>query len=166
MAASEPVQNNDPTAVPPEIRDVLAGLRWRIRGYVWLQGLALAATWIGVTFWAALAIDYLPILVGADEMPRLARAVLLAAIAAVTLWILYRWVLRRTFVPLADRSLAILLERRYRDFHDSLITAVELSRATRVGFPFESGTLWPILSKTLCAASLRCDPRRSSTHGR
>ena len=71
MAASETIQNSDSIAVPPEIRDVLAGLRWRIRGYVWLQGLALAATWIGVTFWAALAIDYLPILVGADEMPRL-----------------------------------------------------------------------------------------------
>lgn len=130
MAAIEPLPHNDATNVPPEIRAVLSGLRWRIRGYVWLQGLALAATWIGVTFWGAMAIDYLPVLVGADEMPRLARAVLLIAIAAVAFGIVYRWVLRRTFVPLADRSLAILLERRYLDFHDGLITVVELGRSS------------------------------------
>jgi hypothetical protein len=113
--------------LPSEIRRLLAGLRWRIRGYVWLQGLALAAAWIGATFWCALALDYLPVLAGAGEMPRAARSVLLCIIAGVMGWILYRWVLRRTFVSLADRSMAVLLERRYREFSDGLITSVEMA---------------------------------------
>jgi hypothetical protein len=92
-----------------------------------VEGLALAVIWICLTFWAGLALDYLPVLVGADEMPRVARALVLTAIAIVLGIILYRWILRRAFVRMADRSMAILLERRYRQFHDSLITSVELT---------------------------------------
>jgi hypothetical protein len=108
-------------------RAKLAALRRRIRLYVWLEGLAVALVWLGLTFWIGLAIDYLPVLVGASEMPRAARAVLLAAIAAVLAWILYRWILRRAFVRLADHSMALLLERQFDRFHDSLLTSVELS---------------------------------------
>ena len=113
--------------IADEIQSLLAGLRWRIRAYVWLEGLSLAVIWLGLTFWAALALDYLPILVGASEMPRAARGVVLAVIAGVLAFILYRWIFRRTFVPLNDESMAILLERRFRQFHDSLVTTVELA---------------------------------------
>jgi hypothetical protein len=116
----------DKLGMPPEIREVLVGLRRRIRGYVWLQGLALVIAWAGVLFWTALALDYLPVLFGAGEMPRAARAVLLFMTAAALAWVLYRWVLRRAFVPLSDRSMALLLERRHPRFQDSLITTVEL----------------------------------------
>lgn len=105
---------------------LLARLRWRIRAYVWLEGLALAVIWLGLTFWLGLALDYLPVLAGASEMPRWARAVLLLLIAAVLVWILYRWILRRALVRLPDRSMAVLLERRFRGFDDGLVTAVEL----------------------------------------
>ena len=116
-----------PEVLPREIRDLLAGLRWRIRAYVWLQGLSLAVAWIGLTFWCGLALDYLPVLAGVGEMPRVARAILLIGISLVLAFILYRWVLRRVFVRLADRSMAMLLERRHRELSESLITAVELS---------------------------------------
>ena len=121
----------DNPRLPAEIRRALSRLRWRIRGYVWLHGMSLAAIWIGLTFWLALASDYLPVLAGASELPRGVRGVLLGCIAAVLAWVLYRWVLRRSFVPLADRSLAVLLERRFLHFRDSLITAVELARPAR-----------------------------------
>jgi hypothetical protein len=110
-----------------QIRRALAGLRWRIRAYVLVEGLSVAVIWMCLTFWAGLALDYLPVLLGADEMPRAARAFVLAIIAIVLGVILYRWILRRAFVRMADRSMAILLERRYRQFRDSLITSVELS---------------------------------------
>ena len=113
--------------LPHEIRRVLRGLRWRIRAYVWLQGLSLALIWLVITFWVSLAIDYLPVLAGASEMPRQARGVLLAIISAVLLYILFQWIFRRTFVRLTDRSMAVLLERRFRDLDDSLITSVELA---------------------------------------
>jgi hypothetical protein len=94
---------------------------------VWLEGLAVALVWLGLTFWVALAIDYLPVLVGASEMPMAARAVLLVGIAGVLAFIVWRWILRRTFVRLADHSMALLLERQFDRFHDSLLTSVELS---------------------------------------
>lgn len=113
--------------LPHEIRQLLSGLRWRIRAYVWLQGLSLAVAWLGLTFWCGLALDYLPVLAGIGEMPRFARAALLAGIAAILAAILYRWVLRRAFVRLADHSMAMLLERRNAGLGESLITAVELN---------------------------------------
>ena len=98
-----------------------------MRLYVWVEGLCLGIVWLGLTFWAGLALDYLPVLAGANEMPLAARGVVLTIIAVGLAFILYRWVLRRSFVPLADRSLAVLLERRFSAFQDSLVTAVELT---------------------------------------
>ncbi|HZN34654.1 MAG TPA: hypothetical protein VFB80_12590 [Pirellulaceae bacterium] len=116
-------------ALTPDLRSLLAGLRWRIRLYIWLEGLALAVIWVGLMFWVGLALDYLPVLLGASEMPAVARGVLLAATGVMLAYILYRWIGRRTFVRLSDRSMALLLERRYSGFHDSLVTAVEMSGA-------------------------------------
>ena len=121
----------------PRIGSLLARLRWRIRAYVWLHGLALALVWLGATYWIALALDYLPVLAGATEMPRPARTVVLGVIAAVLAWILYRWVLRRTLVPLTNRNMALLLERRFRGFDDRLLTAVELSEDPQHAEPFD-----------------------------
>lgn len=111
----------------PSIRAALASVRRRIRVYVWLEGLSLAVLWLGGAFWFSLALDYFPVLVWASEMPRAARGVLLAAIVIGGLYVLNKHLFSRAFVPLADRSLAVLLERRYGEFHDSLVTSVELA---------------------------------------
>jgi hypothetical protein len=121
----------------PQIESLLAGLRWRIRAYVCLQGLCVAVIWLGATFWIALALDYLPVLAGASEMPRGARAVVLLVIAAVLAAILYRWVLSRMLMPLTNRSLALLLERRFRDFDQRLVTSVELTEDARHADTFD-----------------------------
>jgi hypothetical protein len=114
-------------ALAPDLQSLLAGLRWRIRLYIWAEGMALAVLWLGLMFWVGFGLDYLPVLMGASEMPVVARAVLLAATGLVLAYILYRWIGRRAFVPLGDRSMALLLERRYRHFDDSLVTAVEMA---------------------------------------
>lgn len=118
------------------IRALLAQLRRRIRVYVCVEGLLLVLFWLAFTFWIGLAIDYLPVLVGASETPRAARAVLLASIALIVTYVLYRWILRRTFAHLPDHSMAVLLERRFRSFHDGLVTVVELAERPEhaVGF--------------------------------
>jgi hypothetical protein len=128
-------------ALAPDLRSLLAGLRWRIRLYIWLEGLALAVIWVGLMFWIGLALDYLPVLLGASEMPAVARGVLLALSGIVLAWILYRWILSRTFVRLSDRSMALLLERRYDGFHDSLVTAVEMAQAPDHASPFSRDLL-------------------------
>ena len=74
-------------ALGSEIRHRLVQLRRRIRAYVWAEGICLALVWLGVTFWVGLAIDYLPVMLGATEMPRAARVVLLVLIATVLLLI-------------------------------------------------------------------------------
>src|SRR3954463_10456917 len=116
-------------ALTPDLQSLLTGLRWRIRLYIWAEGIALALIWLGLMFWFGLALDYLPVLIGASEMPFAPRAVLLAANGLALAYILYRWIGRRVLVPLGDRSLALVLERRFGDFHDSLVTAVEMAGA-------------------------------------
>ena len=99
-----------------DVLSLLAQLRRRIRMYVWVEGLSLALLWLGTTFWIGLAIDYLPVLMGASEMPRVPRLVLLAVIAAILAYVLYRWVFQRAFARLPDHSMAVLLERRFDRF--------------------------------------------------
>ena len=109
------------------IRSALAGLRRRIRAYVLCEGIALALIWLGSAFWIGLALDYVPVLLGASEMPRPARMFMLILVVFVLVYILYRWTLRRLFVRVSNRNLAVLLERRFGNFQDSLVTTVELA---------------------------------------
>ena len=114
----------------PRITNLFSRLRGKIRSYVWIQGIALAIIWLIATFWISLAIDYLPVKLGANEMPVVARAILLVIVSLILLFILYWWVLRRAFVSLQPRNLAVLVERSYPEFEDSLVTTVELANAS------------------------------------
>ena len=105
----------------PAIRQVLDALRRRIRWYVWLEGLGWAVAWLGAAFWASLALDrYI-------EFVHAVRLILAGLVGLVLAWVLFRRILRRAFVPLRDPSMALLLERYFPQFRDSLLTAVELS---------------------------------------
>jgi hypothetical protein len=115
----------EPFKIAASIRATLASLRGWIRVYILCETLAIVVIWLGVTFWCGFAVDYLPVLLGANEMPQVARSLLLLGIAGGTGYLLYRYWLARWFVPFTDRSLALLLERKYQQFHDSLVTSVE-----------------------------------------
>ncbi len=129
----------DQTRLASRIQSLLSGLRWRIRSYVWLEGLGVAVAWVGIMFWVALAIDYGPVLVGkllGGVVPAVAglpeasvslRAFLLFTVLVLLAVIVFRWIIRRAFVPMADHSMAVLLERQFAGFHDSLVTSVEMS---------------------------------------
>ena len=45
-------------SLPPAVRSRIDALRAGIRRYVWLEGLAAAAIWLGLWFWASMAIDW------------------------------------------------------------------------------------------------------------
>lgn len=105
----------------PGVRQLLAVLRRRIRRYVWLHGLAAAIAGLGVGFWLALGADWL------FEPSATVRQGLLASAAAVGLFCLAWAALRRAWILLSDHSMAVLLERRFGGFKDSLLTAVELT---------------------------------------
>ncbi len=105
----------------PTIRSLLGSLRGWILVYVWLEGLAVAATWLGVAFWASLAVDWF------FEPPPVVRGVVLAVIALVLVGVLVQLIGRRTFVPLSNSNMAMLLERCFPHLDDSLLTAVVLT---------------------------------------
>lgn len=112
--------------IPAEIGTKLDLLRLYIRGYVWIQGIALALIWLGLLFWIGFIVDYGPVvLFGASEMPYAARVVFLVVVGAGLAAILYRYIIRRAFVRLGGKSMAVLLERKHVQFHDSLVTVIE-----------------------------------------
>jgi len=101
----------------------LGRLRRHIRRYTWAEGLAAAIAAVAIAFWVSLALDWL------FEPPMLVRIALLLVVGAVVFTILFRLILRRALAPLTDRNMAVLLERRFDQLNDSLLTAVELHDA-------------------------------------
>lgn len=124
-----------PTELPPSIVQVLARLRRRIRQYLWVQGAAVVLAWLGLVFWGSLAVDWLL------EPTVGARLVLQVLVLLLTLAVLYRWIVSRAFVRLPLESLAVVVERRYRQFRDGLVTSVELSQHPDHAEPFSPAML-------------------------
>jgi hypothetical protein len=135
------MNQEDPVQIDPRIQLLLHRLRKRVRIYIWLEGITLGLIWLALTFWFGFAIDYLPVLLGANELSTGIRAGLLAIVAVMLGIILYRWILRRTFVRLSDRNMAIVLERHFDQFGDSLVTAVELNTERDLAEPFSKEML-------------------------
>lgn len=111
---------------PRPVLQLLDELRRRIRWYVVLEGISMLVVWLVLAFWVGMALDYLPVLVGANEMPRQARAVILTVALVGALWVIFWYVLRRVFSTFRNTSLALLVERQFPNFRDSLVTTVEL----------------------------------------
>lgn len=139
--------HESPPELAPGIRDLLAAVRRRIRRYVWLEGLAATVAVLGVAFWLSLAVDW------SLEPPREVRIGLLAAIAVAGLASLVWFLLRRIIARLSDRSMAILLERRFGNLQDSLVTAVELTSPGKGGETDDFGR--QMLSETCREADRR-----------
>lgn len=110
-----------PSRTPPAIAALLERLRRRIRRYVLEQGMATALVWLALAFWGTLAIDWF------FEPPAWVRGILLAVALAGLAAIVLEMIVRRSLVRLSDNSMALLLERYFPEFQDSLLTAVELS---------------------------------------
>ena len=106
-----------------DVKTLLGAVRRRIRRYVWAEGLADGLAWLGAAFWITLAVDWF------FEPPVVVRALILAAVAGVLVVILARQIGSRAFVRLTDGNMATVLERRFPQLNDSLLTAVSLCAA-------------------------------------
>ncbi len=111
------------------IRQQLDRLRGLIRRYVLSQLVIALLSFIAVCFWCFGLLDYAPITFGASESPQSARAVMLFLTAVGSLYILYRFGIRKLFVSWPDKSLALLIERKYPAFKSSLVTTVDYHSA-------------------------------------
>ena len=106
--------------LPPAICRQLDALRAGIRRYIWLEGLAAMAVWLGAAFWGSMAIDWI------FEPPRLVRVAVLAAAGIGLAVVLFLFILRRAFVRLSNCNIATILERQFPQLNDSLLTSVSL----------------------------------------
>jgi len=125
-----PKEDVDHLKVGGPIKSLLAALRRRIRTYVWLHGLAAAAALVGFCFWLSLGLDFV------FEPPVPLRMALLVVSASALAYLVFRMILRRVTARLADRNMALLVERRYPEFRDSLVTVVELAEQPDVARRF------------------------------
>jgi hypothetical protein len=81
----------------------------------------VALAWLGLAFWISLAIDY------AFEPAQAVRLAILAAVALAAVGVLVHLIFLRAFVPMSNSNMAMVLERRFSKFDDSLLTAVVLT---------------------------------------
>src|SRR5689334_9419427 len=116
---------NQNAEMPPAVRRTLDDVRRRIRAYVWLEGLAILVILIGAAFWIGLALDWF-----FEPSPWL-RQIALGLFAAVAVFVGYRYLFRRAFSRISDRSLAVLLERRFPSLEDHLLTTVDVAEGER-----------------------------------
>src|SRR5882724_4496545 len=106
-----------PVVVQEKLREVRSG----IRRYVWLEGAAAIAIALAGAFWIGLLLDWLL------EPPPSVRIAGMAIAAAGVLWVAYRYLLRRVFVRLSDSSIALLMERRFPELGEHMLTAVDMA---------------------------------------
>jgi hypothetical protein len=112
--------DNEPL-LAPAIAAGLGALRRRLRQYVWLEGCGAAVAWMGAAFWATLCIDWL------FEPTAALRMAMLAVVALVWVAVVVQRIGRRAFVRISDSNAATVLERRFPQLNDSLLTAVMLT---------------------------------------
>ena len=113
------------TTTIESIERLLGRLRREVRIWIWVESLASIALAAVVIVAATLLLDWLL------EPPGWARAAALVAAGAVLAWMLVTRLLLRLGTPLADRSLALAVERRQPELGDTLSTVVCLAAAPR-----------------------------------
>ena len=109
----------------PRICRKLGWLRLQIRGFILIELVLMLLAWFICLFWFEFALDYLPVQFGYDELSQGARVLFLFAVIFGTGYFVFCFGLQRLLIPLQDKSLAILIEKKYPEFSDALITSVE-----------------------------------------
>ena len=115
------------TTLPAELTDLLARLRSQIQRYVLLEGSASVLVVLGLLFWLSLGLDWSYFWLQRAELPRWIRFVIEVAAVCTCLVLFAGWVAIRWLRHFRQRALALVLERRFPELNDRLITAIELT---------------------------------------
>ncbi|HUG18338.1 MAG TPA: hypothetical protein VMM56_05135, partial [Planctomycetaceae bacterium] len=111
----------------PEIKSVLHSLRTKIQIYLLFHGLALVLVALCASFLGTLAFDWIQFQIRKLELPVAFRVVLAIAVLGGICWTLAHWLILRLLSSKKPHGLALILEKRFPDLNDRLITAVEFS---------------------------------------
>ncbi len=111
--------------LPEHVDALLSKLRSAIRRYLLLRGLAIFFTSLVLVFWISLAIESSWFSITKLELPSSVRLAIITFGLAVLLLVLFQTIIWQLLVRLKRRALALLLEKRFPELNDRLITAVE-----------------------------------------
>ncbi|QDT54439.1 hypothetical protein Pan44_24720 [Caulifigura coniformis] len=131
-----------PTEITRQLDSALSQLRAQVRRYVVLEGLALVVAVIGLGFWLGYFADELHFGARRLELPKWIRLAFTIVVAGVAATVFFTWVVGRLWTRFGRKMLAIVLERRFPQLGDRLITAVELQASPRVHESPLSELMW------------------------
>ncbi len=129
------------TELPNELGALIHTLRRHLRRYSVLFGLLSLIIAAAFTFWVTTGLDTGWFAFQRLELPVELRATLLAMMLVVAMWLVLRNVVQPLLRRFHDRDLALLLERRFPEFQDRLITAVEGTHGLPLNGPLTSRML-------------------------
>ncbi|HRA89638.1 MAG TPA: hypothetical protein PK992_16240, partial [Planctomycetaceae bacterium] len=109
-------------ALPDSIRSLLSRVRWRLRRDAMISGLLFIVSCAALVFWSTTTLDAGWFQLQKLELPVGLRAVLLAVLLPGGLLLLATRVIFPLVRRLRDTDLALLIERRFPQFQDRLIT--------------------------------------------
>jgi hypothetical protein len=109
------------------IVEVLGDLRRRIGRYVLIEGVAIVLIAMGAIFWLTLGLDAAWFGFRKLELPTWFRISLMVLAVATILILAVRYIVLRMARQFQQKDLALVLERRFPELNDGLITAVEMS---------------------------------------
>ncbi len=113
--------------LPDDVRRVLADLRGRIRRYILVEGVSLVVAVLAGLFWVSYLTDWAYFRVSRLELPAWLRSAFIILMLCSFVAGVLTWVVARLLRRVRSRALALVLERRFPELDDRLITAVEIN---------------------------------------
>lgn len=134
--------------LPAPIRRILDVVKRRIRRHALQSGLLFLVCVAGAIFWSTTIVDAGWFALQRLELPVGLRAICLAVLLPTLLWVVGSRILLPMIRRLRDADIALLLERKFPEFQDRLITTVESAS----GFPADGPLVDSMLKRTVSEA--------------
>lgn len=147
---SSPTQTVNQIVLPPAVKALLRKVRLRLRRDALATGALVFVCFAIAVFWITTTLDVSWFRLQRLELPVGLRAILLALLLPVSLWLVASRILFPLVRRVRDTDVAMLLERRFPQFQDRLITSVE----TAHGLEGDGPLVRPMLERSIREADL------------
>lgn len=127
--------------LPVAIRSLIRALRSRLLRYAVSSGILFVLSVAAIVFWVTSGLDAGWFALQRLELPSNLRSLVLIGMVVGGGWLLIQHVLRPLVRRIRDNDLALLLERRFPEFQDRLMTTVEGQQGYPDSGPYVIGML-------------------------
>lgn len=145
MSALPPAQPSTRVELPQSVRSLLGTVRGRLRRDAGLSGGLWLLSCLIIVFWVTTGLDLSWFAVQRLELPVGLRTLLLAVLLPCLVYLTGSRLLYPLVRRIRDLDVALLLERRFPQFQDRLITAVEAAE----GFPTDGPLVGDMLQRAV-----------------